>query len=198
MMVIEKHKWWTPEEDEELLRFMRKGLEEGFQVKYLAEQFAQKHPDLTPEQVRAHYYQLINSTFPFKNYTVRGWTTEEEQFMMQYIKENEKKKKKLELFKEIADILKKNPQAVASRYYFLIEKQKESSQPPNPLSAEQLFDVLLNKVREEIGEVREYIEYISQLEDKDREIIKLKKRIKELEEENKQLREKLQTHKKND
>lgn len=197
-MVVEKHKWWTPEEDEELLQFMKKGLEEGLQVKYLAEQFAQMHPDLTPEQVRAHYYQLINSTFPFKNYTVRGWTTEEEQFMMQYIKENEKRKKKLELFKEVANILKKNPQAVASRYYFLIEKQKESSTPTtNNFISENLFDILLNRVREEIEEVREYIEYVSQLEDKDKEIIKLKKRIEELEVENKRLREQLQQDKKN-
>lgn len=38
------------------------------QVRYLCEQFAKRDPELSREQVRSHYYQLISYKVKFENY----------------------------------------------------------------------------------------------------------------------------------
>lgn len=183
---MNKYKWWTKEEDEELFQFMEEGIKQGYQIKYLAEKFAQKYPHLTPEQVRTHYYNLLNNKNR-KNYQVRrGWTLEEEEFLLQYIKENEHKKGKIELFQEIAEKLGKNPQAVATRYYYLINKQQKK---------ENALDTLLTKIPEispqKLQQLAEILNKISQMTDAQKEVLSLTERVQQLEEEKAELKRRL-------
>lgn len=113
-----KIKMWTKKEDEELLSFIEEGREKGIQVRTLCEEFASKYPDLTREQVRAHYYQLTNTSYRKKEYKKGSWTIKEDRFLLESIEEKQSEMNKLEIFDFVSSKLDRNPRAVASHYYF--------------------------------------------------------------------------------
>lgn len=160
---------WSVEENKELLDFMKEGQEKGIPVRLVCEQFVEKHPELSREQVRSHYYQLINDPDNKKTYKQGSWTREEEDFLFKTIKEKKHEMNKLEIFNYIGEKLKRNPRAIASHYYF-IKKQKEKEKEReldnfiynmSNLDISKI-DSLLNKLKE-----------IHQYDNKDKKILNL-------------------------
>lgn len=178
-------KWWSEEEDKELMEFMEKGLNEGFQVRYLAEEFSKKHPELSTEQVRAHYYQLKN--LGSTEYEMRAWTPQEETYLMEYMEKNNKSKNKIALFDELSQLLNRNPRAIASHYY-LIKKGRKGE-------AKDLNTLILNANNEDIKKAKNLLtalEQISKFDDKDKEIFTLQSKLSEAEKENEELQKRLE------
>ncbi len=100
-------------------------------MRYLCEQFAKRDPQLTREQVRSHYYQLLNTPVEDRENFKKGpWTPEEDDFLFAAIEEKSKEMNKLEIFEYVGMKLNRNPRAVASHYYNMekIRKQNEDEE----------------------------------------------------------------------
>jgi len=155
-MARPKTKEWTKEENDELLEFMEEGRKKGMQVRYLCEQYATRDPQLTREQVRSHFYQLMNNPDDSKKDFHRGiWTEEEDDFLFDSVKEKSKEMNKLEIFEYVGAKLNRNPRAVANHYYNIEKARKESEDEEldkfiygiSHLDIEKI-DTILNKLKE--------------------------------------------------
>ncbi|QUH22098.1 hypothetical protein [Alkaliphilus sp. B6464] len=177
---------WSEEIDEELINFMDEGKKQGMQISFLAEQFSSKYPIYDKEQVRTHYYQILKTQkFKNKDYGFKPWTIEEDEYLMNYISQNEKDKNKVDLFEELATRLDRNPQAIASHYYQLNKRKDEIEETDNLM--EQIGKINLSKAEQILNILKE----VQQYDDKDKEIAKLQNTIKQLEIEKKDLADKL-------
>lgn len=171
-----KIKIWTKKEDEELLSFIEEGREKGIQVRTLCEEFAGKYLDLTREQVRAHYYQLTNTSYRKKEYKKGSWTIKEDRFLLESIEEKQSEMNKLEIFDFVSSKLDRNPRAVASHYYFL-KGQK------NKTKIEDLDNFIYNMSNLNVDKLDKIVEKLKEIngyEHKEREILKLKEKNKKL------------------
>lgn len=179
---------WTEQENKELLEFMEEGRKKGMQVRYLCEQFAKRDPQLTREQVRSHYYQLLNDPAKGnKEFRQGPWTEEEDNFLFDSVKEKSKEMNKLEIFEYVGMKLNRNPRAVASHYYNLekVRKQNENQELDkfiygmSRLDLEKI-DVILNKLKE-----------IHKYNNKEKEILSLKMQLESTQQEVENLKEQL-------
>lgn len=179
---------WTEQENKELLEFMEEGRKKGMQVRYLCEQFAKRDPQLTREQVRSHYYQLLNDPAKGnKEFRQGPWTEEEDNFLFDSVKEKSKEMNKLEIFEYVGMKLNRNPRAVASHYYNLekVRKQNENQELDkfiygmSRLDLEKI-DVILNKLKEihkYNNKEKEILSLEMQLESTQQEVENLKKQL---------------------
>lgn len=173
-----KTKEWSEQENKELLSFMEEGRKKGLQVRYLCEQFAKRDPQLTREQVRSHYYQLLNSPDEDKMEFRQGpWTEEEDNFLFDAIKEKSKEMNKLEIFEYVGMKLNRNPRAVASHYYNIekIRKQDEDEELDKFIYGISRLDI------EKIDNILNKLKEIHKYSNKEKEILKLEVKIESME-----------------
>jgi uncharacterized coiled-coil protein SlyX len=173
-----KTKEWLEEENKELLEFMEEGRKKGLQIRYLCEQFAKRDPQLTREQVRSHYYQLLNSPDKSEGKFRQGpWTEEEDNFLFNSIKEKSKEMNKLEIFEYVGMKLNRNPRAVASHYYNIekIRKQNEDEELDKFIYGISRLDI------EKIDNILNKLKEIHKYSNKEKEILKLEMKIKNME-----------------
>lgn len=169
-----KTKEWSEEENNELLNFMEEGRKKGLQVRYLCEQFAKRDPQLTREQVRSHYYQLLNNPDESKMEFRQGpWTEEEDNFLFDTIEEKSKEMNKLEIFEYVGMRLNRNPRAVASHYYNIekIRKQNEDEELDKFIYGISRLDI------EKIDNILNKLKEIHKYSNKEKEILKLEMKI---------------------
>lgn len=173
-----KTKEWSEQENKELLSFMEEGRKKGLQVRYLCEQFAKRDPQLTREQVRSHYYQLLNNPDEDKMEFRQGpWTEEEDNFLFDAIKEKSKEMNKLEIFEYVGMKLNRNPRAVASHYYNIekIRKQDENEELDKFIYGISRLDI------EKIDNILNKLKEIHKYSNKEKEILKLEMKIESME-----------------
>lgn len=173
-----KTKEWSEQENKELLSFMEEGRKKGLQVRYLCEQFAKRDPQLTREQVRSHYYQLLNNPDEDKMEFRQGpWTEEEDNFLFDAIKEKSKEMNKLEIFEYVGMKLNRNPRAVASHYYNIekIRKQDEDEELDKFIYGISRLDI------EKIDNILNKLKEIHKYSNKEKEILKLEMKIESME-----------------
>lgn len=173
-----KTKEWSEQENKELLSFMEEGRKKGLQVRYLCEQFAKRDPQLTREQVRSHYYQLLNSPDEDKMEFRQGpWTEEEDNFLFDAIEEKSKEMNKLEIFEYVGMKLNRNPRAVASHYYNIekIRKQDEDEELDKFIYGISRLDI------EKIDNILNKLKEIHKYSNKEKEILKLEMKIESME-----------------
>ena len=174
-----KTKEWTEQENKELLEFIEEGRKKGLQIRYLCEQFAKRDPQLTAEQVRSHYYQLlISPSAEEKNNFKKGpWTPEEDEFLFKTMEEKSKEMNKLEIFEYVGMKLNRNPRAVASHYYNMekIRKQNEDEELDKFINSVSRLDI------EKIDAILNKLKEIHQYDNKEKEILRLQMKIRSLE-----------------
>lgn len=173
-----KTKEWSEQENKELLSFMEEGRKKGLQVRYLCEQFAKRDPQLTREQVRSHYYQLLNNPDEDKMKFRQGpWTEEEDNFLFDAIEEKSKEMNKLEIFEYVGMKLNRNPRAVASHYYNIekIRKQNEDKKLDKFIYGISRLDI------EKIDNILNKLKEIHKYSNKEKEILKLEMKIESME-----------------
>lgn len=173
-----KTKEWSEQENKELLSFMEEGRKKGLQVRYLCEQFAKRDPQLTREQVRSHYYQLLNNPDEDKMEFRQGpWTEEEDNFLFDAIEEKSKEMNKLEIFEYVGMKLNRNPRAVASHYYNIekIRKQDEDEELDKFIYGISRLDI------EKIDNILNKLKEIHKYSNKEKEILKLEMKIESME-----------------
>ena len=168
-----KTKEWSEKENKELLEFMEEGRNKGLQVRYLCEQFAKRDPQLTREQVRSHYYQLLNNPTESKENFRKGPWTEEDNFLFDAIEEKSKEMNKLEIFEYVGMKLNRNPRAVASHYYNIekIRKQNEDEELDRFIYGISRLDI------EKIDNILNKLKEIHKYNNKEKEILKLEMKI---------------------
>lgn len=173
-----KSKEWSEQENKELLEFIREGRKKGLQVRYLCEQFAKRDPQLTREQVRSHYYQLLNTPVEDRENFKKGpWAPEEDDFLFATIEEKSKEMNKLEIFEYVGMKLNRNPRAVASHYYNMekIRKQNEDEELDKFIYGISRLDI------EKIDNILNKLKEIHKYSNKEKEILKLEMKIENME-----------------
>lgn len=187
-MARAKTKEWTEEENKALLEFMEEGRKKGMQVRYLCEQFAKRDPELSREQVRSHYYQLINDpTRDGKTFRQGPWSQEEDDFLFDAVKEKSKTMNKLEIFEYVGQKLNRNPRAVASHYYNVekMRKQSESDELDKFIYGMSRLDI------EKLDKVLAKLKEISKFNNKEKEILSLEMKLENAQKEVEDLKQQL-------
>lgn len=186
-MVKPKTKDWTEEENRELLEFMEEGRKNGMQVRFLCEQFAKRDPQLTREQVRSHYYQLLNDPDKKKTYRQGPWSGEENDFLFETVQEKSKEMNKLEIFEYVGLKLNRNPRAVASHYYNIEKSRKQNE-------SEELDKIIygISKLNiKKIEQILDSLKKIQSFSDKEKEILNLQMKLESTQDEIKELKKQL-------
>lgn len=188
MMARPKTKEWTEEENRELLEFMEEGRKKGLQIRYLCELFAQKYPELSREQVRSHYYQLLNDPArDGKTFRQGPWTQEEDDFLFDMVEKKSKEMNKLEIFEYVGEKLNRNPRAVASHYYNLVKTRKQSEN-------EELDKFIYSMSRldiEKLDTILVKLKEINKYNNKEKEILNLEMKLEKAQKEIEDLKQEL-------
>lgn len=188
-MTKPKVKEWTEEENRELLEFIENGRKKGLQIRYLCEQFAQKYPELTREQVRSHYYQLItNAPNQGKTFRQGPWTEEEDKFLFATMKEKANEMNKLEIFEYVGEKLNRNPRAVASHYYNIIKTKKQQEDEEFNRFIANLDKIDLEKFDKLLERLREFRQYTEQ----EKEMLRITMQLEQAQNEIESLRQQLE------
>jgi hypothetical protein len=147
-------------------------------VRYLCEQFAKRDPQLTREQVRSHYYQLLNTPVEDRENFKKGpWTPEEDDFLFATIEEKSKEMNKLEIFEYVGMKLNRNPRAVASHYYNMEKIRKQNEDEELDKFIYGLSRLNIEKIENILNKLKEIHKYSN----KEKEILKLEMKIENME-----------------
>lgn len=170
-------KRWSDKLDKKLIKHMEKGKEKGISISLLAEEFSQMHPEFTSSKVRSHYYQLINTIkYKDKEYDFKTWTLEEDTKLLKFVKENNNKKTKIEIFEEFALQNKRNPQAVASHYYQLLNKIK-NNHTDKIFNLSYVLDNIDKDKLKMVDDIIEKLKLIKEIDDQTQRVILLEETI---------------------
>lgn len=162
-----ENKAWKKEESKELMSFIKAGLKKGLEIRYLCEQYIETHPGLTREQVRAHYYQILNNPKDTSKYKKGPWSIEEKNFLFNFVEESKKNMSMLEIFAYVGEELNRNPRAVSSQYYFVKKQEKELDS-----FLYKLDNLNISKIDNLLGKLKEIRSY----SEKEKEILKLREK----------------------
>ncbi|MFW6007625.1 MAG: hypothetical protein ACOCP8_00045 [archaeon] len=113
-------KSWKKKENKELLKYIQKLVDEGVSITKACNKYANLH-GLKGSQVKSHYYQIHEEGLNIGT-EYKIWTEEENNKLLEKV-EKEKTKTKKQIFKEYAMETNRNPKAVHSQYYFLLNKK---------------------------------------------------------------------------
>lgn len=172
-------KLWTRKEDsQKLLSIIKDCISKGETINRGCEIFIEEYPQYSIEQVRAKYYQLINSNENVQEQTViHPWNSSEEDFLWNYCEEEFKKgKAKTKVFGEIAQKLNRNYNSVSGRYYILKNRlsNKAKTKKSNKVNVNSIVSLLNEVDIDALSSIVDTLKYIKEnITDKDLEIINL-------------------------